>query len=144
MKGLRPVRAGGGVVFRPTEDSCAVLVVHRPRYDDWSFPKGKARAGEKEESCALREVEEETGLRCTPGPELRSTTYLDRKGRTKTVRYWAMKPLDGEFAPGDEVDEIRWLSPAQAAELLSYERDRALLNASERVLKDLARSAQNR
>jgi 8-oxo-dGTP diphosphatase len=103
-----------------------LAVVHRPRYDDWTFPKGKLRPGESFEEGALREVEEETGLRCRLGEELPSTCYRDAKGRPKLVRYWRMEPLGGEFAPNDEVDELRWVAPAEAAELLSYGRDRDL------------------
>jgi len=96
------VRAAGGVV----EQDGRVLVVHRPRYDDWTFPKGKALDGETDEACALREVEEETGLRCELGDELPATSYVDAKGRPKRVRYWRMQPLGGRFVPHDEVDEI--------------------------------------
>ena len=67
--------------------------MHRPRYDDWSLPKGKADEGESDAACALREVEEETGLTCVLGDELPSTHYRDSKGRDKTVRYWAMEPI---------------------------------------------------
>jgi 8-oxo-dGTP diphosphatase len=119
------VKASGGVVTRGGE----VALVHRPRYDDWSFPKGKLDPGETWEECALREVEEETGVRCRLGEELPATTYRDNKGRAKVVRYWRMEPLDGEFAPSDEVDEVRWVAPDEAAELLSYDRDRELLRA---------------
>jgi len=119
------VRAAGGVV----EQDGRVLVVHRPRYDDWTFPKGKALDGETDEACALREVEEETGLRCELGDELPATSYVDAKGRPKRVRYWRMQPLGGRFVPHDEVDEIAWLPPAEAAERLSYVRDLTLLDA---------------
>ena len=88
---LRLVRAAGGVVVRAGADGPEVLLVHRPAYDDWTFPKGKLDRGETEEECALREVEEETGLRCTLGRELGSTTYRDGKGRRKRVRYWLME-----------------------------------------------------
>jgi 8-oxo-dGTP diphosphatase len=77
----------------------------------------------------LREVEEETGLRCTLGEELPSTSYVDRKGRPKRVRYWAMTPAGGEFTPTDEVDEVQWLPVDTAASLLTYPRDRAVLDA---------------
>jgi 8-oxo-dGTP diphosphatase len=121
------VKASGGVVWRRGDDGLEVAVVHRPRYDDWSFPKGKLDRGESWEDAALREVEEEIGLRCALGDELSPTAYRDNKGRAKVVRYWLMESAGGTFAPNDEVDEMRWVSPAQAAGLLSYERDRELL-----------------
>jgi 8-oxo-dGTP diphosphatase len=121
------VKASGGVVWRRRAGGIEVALVHRPRYDDWSFPKGKLDRGESWEDAALREVEEEIGLRCRLGHELPPTSYHDNKGRAKVVRYWMMEPLDGEFAPSHEVDEVRWLTPADADRLLSYEHDRALL-----------------
>ena len=121
------VKASGGVVWRRRAGGIEVALVHRPRYDDWSFPKGKLDPGEGWEEAALREVEEEIGLRCRLGHELPPTSYRDNKGRAKVVRYWMMEPLDGEFAPSHEVDEVRWLAPADADRLLSYEHDRALL-----------------
>jgi 8-oxo-dGTP diphosphatase len=117
------VRAAGGLVVRGGE----VLLVHRPRYDDWTFPKGKADPGESDEDCALREVEEETGFRCALDEEIESTTYVDSKGRPKRVRWWLMHVLDGEFSPTHEVDELRWASASEAADLLSYDRDLPLL-----------------
>jgi 8-oxo-dGTP diphosphatase len=128
------VRAAGGVVWRRCgEGAFEVLVVHRPRYDDWSLPKGKADPGESDADCALREVEEETGLNCRLGPELLSTSYRDNKGRPKTVRYWAMEPVSGgdRFAPNAEVDEIRWLPAPEAVKLLSYDHDRPIVQAFE-------------
>ncbi len=119
------VRAAGGIVRRDDE----VLVIHRPKYDDWSFPKGKLDEGEGWEDAALREVEEETGLRCSLGKELASTSYTDSHGRPKVVRYWLMLPESGEFEPTDEVDEIAWLNPDEAVERLSYDRDRKLLGS---------------
>ena len=106
-----------------------IAAVHRPRYDDWSLPKGKLDPGESWEQAALREIEEETGLRCELGDELPATSYVDAKGRPKRVRYWRMQPLGGRFVPHDEVDEIAWLPPAEAAERLSYVRDLTLLDA---------------
>ena len=117
------VRAAGGIVVRDGR----VLLVHRPKYDDWSFPKGKCDAGEPDEACALREVAEETGLRCELLEEIGETSYLDGKGRPKVVHYWRMQALDGEFTPHDEVDEIRWETPERAAAILSWPRDLPLL-----------------
>lgn len=122
----RPIRAAGGVITRrsPTGET-EILVAHRPRYDDWSFPKGKAEPGESDEDCALREVEEETGLKCRLNVELSPAFYTDRKGRPKSVRYWAMEPVGGEFTPNDEVDRAEWLGLREALDLLSYDHDRA-------------------
>ncbi len=117
------VKAAGGVVRQPSGE---IAVVHRPKYDDWSFPKGKLDPGEGWEEGALREVREETGLECTLAEELPATSYRDRKGRAKVVRYWLMEPAGGEFASGHEVDELRWLPPADAADLLTYPHDAAL------------------
>jgi 8-oxo-dGTP diphosphatase len=117
------VRAAGGLVVRDGE----ILVVHRPKYDDWTFPKGKCNDGEPDDDCALREVEEETGLRCELLDEAGKTEYVDSKGRPKEVRWWRMRPVEGGFEPNDEVDEVRWVSPTEAARLLSYDRDRGLL-----------------
>lgn len=103
--------------------------MHRPRYDDWSLPKGKLDGDESDEDCARREVAEETGLRCELGPELPSTRYRDRKGRDKRVRYWAMEAGAGSFVPHDEVDEIRWVPLADAAQRLSYGHDAGVVAA---------------
>jgi 8-oxo-dGTP pyrophosphatase MutT (NUDIX family) len=122
------VRAAGGVVVRWNEEGeLEVLLVHRPAYDDWSLPKGKAHDGESDEDCALREVREETGVRCELGPELDSTSYIDGRGRPKLVRYWMMWPAAGTAQPYAEIDDVRWATPAEAAAMLSYDRDRAVL-----------------
>lgn len=125
------VRAAGGVVVRQTEAGRQVLVVHRPQYGDWTFPKGKAEQGESDEACAVREVEEETTLRCALGRELPSTRYVDSKGRPKVVRWWLMRPLDDpdRAGPANEVDEVLWLAPDEARALLTYRRDDVLLDA---------------
>lgn len=120
---VKRVEAAGGVVIRDLEGEREVALVHRPRYDDWSHPKGKLERGESFEKGALREVEEETGLICELGAELASTRYSDRKGRPKIVRYWLMTPRRGEFKPNEEVDELRWVSLAEAVELLDYDHD---------------------
>jgi 8-oxo-dGTP pyrophosphatase MutT (NUDIX family) len=117
------IEAAGGVVTRSGPDGVEILLVHRPRYDDWSLPKGKLDPGESHRRAALREVEEETGLRCRLRGEPCEVRYRDRKGRQKRVRYWAMEPVDGAFAPNDEVDEVRWVAPEKVAKLLSYPRD---------------------
>jgi phosphohistidine phosphatase SixA/ADP-ribose pyrophosphatase YjhB (NUDIX family) len=112
------VRAAGGVIVRSKpEGTLELAVVHRPAYDDWTFPKGKLQAGEREEHTAIREVERALG----------TTKYTDHRGRPKVVHYWVMRALDGHFEPCREVDELRWVSPRQAAGLLSYNHDRALL-----------------
>jgi 8-oxo-dGTP pyrophosphatase MutT (NUDIX family)/phosphohistidine phosphatase SixA len=122
------VRAAGGVVSRQSANGMTeVLVIHRPRYDDWSFPKGKVENGETERECAVREVREETGLVCEPDGELPGTAYTDRRGRPKTVRYWRMKLVSGEFKPNSEVDVARWVDLPQAARMLSYEHDLLML-----------------
>lgn len=120
------IRAGGGVVLRNGE----VLLVHRPKYDDWTFPKGKADEGETDEETAIREVEEETGLRCELVRELPSTDYRDARGRPKRARYWLMRPLAGEFTPTAEIDRVDWLPPEEAEKRLSYERDLEVLRAA--------------
>jgi 8-oxo-dGTP diphosphatase len=121
------VKASGGVVWRRGQRGLELALVHRPKYDDWSFPKGKLDPGESWEDAALREVEEEIGVRCRLGHELPPTAYADGKGRSKVVRYWMMEPLEGTFEASSEVDEMRWLGVDKAQSLLSYEHDRALL-----------------
>ena len=117
---MSEVRAAGGVVVG---EGGEIAVVHRPKYDDWTLPKGKLDPGEGFEEAALREVEEETGLRCRLGAELGEVRYTDPHGRPKVVRYWAMIPQAGSFRPNDEVDEVRWVDPGDAAELLTHDRD---------------------
>ncbi len=123
------VHAGGGLVMRPGPGGMPeIIVVHRPGYDDWTLPKGKlVNETEDGQEAALREVEEETGLRCRLGRPVGTTHYIDHKGRAKVARYWEMRPLRGHFEPNREVDEMRWLTVHEALELLSYEHDRELL-----------------
>ncbi len=124
------IRAAGGVVVREQRGRHEVVVVHRPKYDDWTLPKGKAHPGESDEDCAVREVQEETGLRCTRERELQSSSYKDSAGRPKVVRYWLMRPNGGKLRPCDEVDEARWVSWDEAERMLSYQRDLEILHSA--------------
>jgi len=135
MAEQREVYAAGGVVWRRAADGIEVVLVHRPRYDDWSLPKGKLDPGEGFEEAALREVEEETGIRCRLGDELPEVRYRDKKDRPKLVRYWDMEPVGGrDFEPNEEVDELRWAGLDDAHALLSYDFDRELLaDAARRI-----------
>jgi 8-oxo-dGTP diphosphatase len=128
-EGKPEILAAGGVVWRRDGDGrLEVAVIYRPKYDDWTLPKGKLDPGESFEEAALREVEEETGLRCKPLSELPHVSYLDRKARRKLVRYWLMEPLEGKFEPHGEVDELRWVTPAEADEQLTYPHDKQLVH----------------
>ncbi|MDQ6927493.1 MAG: NUDIX hydrolase [Actinomycetota bacterium] len=130
VKSRDEVRAAGGVVLRAGADGeLEVLLVHRPKYDDWTIPKGKLEEGETDLEAAVREVEEETGSRCDVGRELPSVSYDDRNGHHKTVRYWEMRPSGGQFAPTSEVDEAQWVPLSRASRLLTYDRDRTVLKA---------------
>jgi 8-oxo-dGTP diphosphatase len=114
------VEAAGGVVVRDGR----VALIHRPKYDDWTLPKGKADPGETDEDCARREVQEETSLLCELGDELAVSEYHDAAGRPKRVRYFAMTPPAGaEAKPQNEIDAVRWLTPERARAELSYRRD---------------------
>jgi 8-oxo-dGTP pyrophosphatase MutT (NUDIX family) len=129
------VLAAGGIVLRNVAGGRReVAVVHRPSRNDWSLPKGKLGADETLEVCALREVEEETGLRCRLRRFVGSTEYRDRRDRPKVVSFWLMDPLDGVFVASDEVDEMRWLELSVALQTLTYERDRDLIATLDTVL----------
>ena len=117
------VRAAGGVIVRGEPDAHEIVIVHRPKYDDWTLPKGKVERGETDEECALREVREETGLSCELLEELESSRYRDALGRPKLARYWLMRPVGGELSPSREVDEVCWISLAGAEQQLTYRRD---------------------
>src|SRR3954452_17158088 len=114
------LRAAGGVVVRGGR----ILLVHRTKYDDWAFPKGKLEDGESWEDAALREVEEDTGLRCALGAYVGATHYELSEG-TKEVRYFLMSAI-GDATPQSEIDDVRWVSPATARKLLSYVDHRQL------------------
>ncbi|BBY78175.1 NUDIX hydrolase [Mycolicibacterium parafortuitum] len=123
-----PILAAGAVLWRPQDGTGApeIAVIHRPRYDDWSLPKGKVDAGETEPVTAVREIEEETGFRAQLGRRLPSVSYPTEQG-PKKVRYWAARVVGGDFAANDEVDELKWLPPDQAMAQLGYPHDRKVL-----------------
>jgi 8-oxo-(d)GTP phosphatase len=133
VKADSPVRAAGCVVWRTGDSEPRLLLVHRPRYDDWSFPKGKLDGGETALGAAIREVLEETGLRVRLGPRLPDQKYTVSAGQPKVVTYWAARAIKGssikDYEITDEVDTLRWLPASQARKTLSYPRDRTLLDA---------------
>lgn len=128
-----PILAGGGVLWRRTAgDGVEVAVVHRPKYDDWSLPKGKKDDTDADlRACAVREVEEETGYEVEVGAVVGEARYRSTAGggevADKVVRYWLLKAVAGDFVPNREVDELRWLAPERALGLLSYEHERVVL-----------------
>ena len=126
----RLIEAAGGVLWRPAEGGLGVEValVHRPKYDDWSVPKGKLLPGEHPLLAALREVEEETGYVGRLGRALGEVRYL-KDGVPKRVRYWAIEAVDGAFISGEEVDQLMWLPPREARLHLQPERDRPIIDA---------------
>ncbi len=133
------IRASGGLVFRTVRKRHQILVVHRPRYEDWSLPKGKDDPGESPQAAARREVQEETGVIATIVADLGDVDYQTPQGNPKRVRYFGMRATDiPEFAPNQEVDEVRWLAPDEAVALLSYRFDRQLV--SDVDLTNLTRS----
>ncbi|MGW1005363.1 NUDIX hydrolase [Streptomyces sp. NPDC002520] len=122
------VEAAGCVLWRRSASGTVELgLVFRPRWSDWSWPKGKLKKGETAREAALREVEEETGHTCRLGSDLPTSRYVDHAGRDKVVTYWTAETTGGAFAPNDEVSELLWLSPDEAGDLLTYERDRELI-----------------
>jgi 8-oxo-dGTP diphosphatase len=127
------LRAAGGVLWRrDPSGATTIALVHRPRYDDWSLPKGKLDSGEHSVTAARREVLEETGITPILGRRLVCTEYpvsVKEKIVRKVVDYWAMRATEGEFTPNDEVDDLRWLSVEKATEAVSYRHDRAVLSA---------------
>ncbi|MEU7427892.1 NUDIX hydrolase [Streptomyces sp. NPDC040750] len=125
-----PVQAAGCVLWRrsPVAGGLEICLVHRPKYDDWSHPKGKLKPGEEPLAGALREVAEETGCAAEPDGELPTLRY-PANGRPKEVRYWAAEAVSGHFTPNDEVDRVLWLSPAAARDRLTQPRDRELVEA---------------
>jgi 8-oxo-dGTP diphosphatase len=111
------IQAAGGVLWRHGDSGREVAVVHRPRYDDWSLPKGKLESGEPHLLAAMREIREETGFGGIAGTSLGMTSY-DAGGARKTVRWWSVRLADGDFVPNDEVDELRWMSPQETQDVV--------------------------
>jgi 8-oxo-dGTP diphosphatase len=124
----KAVYAAGAVLWRPNGDPCApeIAIIHRPRYDDWSLPKGKLEAGETEPVTAVREIREETGFSSVLGRRLTTVSYPIEQG-IKKVRYWAANAVEGEFVPNAEVDELKWLPVSEAMKQLKYPHDRKVL-----------------
>jgi 8-oxo-dGTP pyrophosphatase MutT (NUDIX family)/phosphohistidine phosphatase SixA len=123
MSGSSPILAAGAVLWRRTDaGGVEIAVVHRPRYDDWSLPKGKVDRGETLPFTAVREVAEETGFTARLGAGLGEVHYAVLEG-PKTVRYWTAEARGGAFTPNDECDDLRWCTTDEAAALLSYRRD---------------------
>lgn len=114
--GDRVIRAAGGIVVRDG----SILIVHRPKYGDWSLPKGKCKPGESDEACALREIEEETGLRCEIERPLGESRYRALAG-PKVVRWFLMRPLAGEFAPHAEIDGVAWVPVSDVPDRVTFD-----------------------
>jgi 8-oxo-(d)GTP phosphatase len=134
VSSVKPIQAAGGVVWRLASGNdgtnLEVAIIHRPRYDDWSIPKGKLAPGETLLEGALREVHEETGHRVQPGRPLGEIRYLKKSGggaREKVVHFWAMRATGGDFSPSQEVDELRWMSLDEARKLVTRATDREVL-----------------
>ncbi|MBT2387235.1 NUDIX hydrolase [Streptomyces sp. ISL-11] len=138
MEELPIVQAAGCVLWRhdPTGEGIELALVYRPRWADWSHPKGKLKRSEHAREAAVREVLEETGMTCALGAPLPTARYIDAQGRPKEVRYWAARAVDGEFVPSREVSRMTWLAPDDARDKLTHDRDRRLIAALCSVLRE--------
>lgn len=114
------------MVWREGPEGVEILLVHRPRYDDWTFPKGKLESGECLIECARREVREEAGVRPIIGRYLGDISYNKQEGHRKEVHYWAMQTDGIEFVPSSEVDRIRWVHEGSLADQVSYPTERSV------------------
>jgi 8-oxo-dGTP diphosphatase len=125
------IQAAGCVLWRRSSaHQLQLALVYRPKWADWSWPKGKLKRGETHEEAARREVLEETGHTCRLGAELPSARYIDHQDRPKEVRYWAAEATGGAFEPNEEVSDLVWLTPDEAPERLTHERDRGLISVA--------------
>jgi len=141
---MERIEASGGVIVDMKNGKPRYLLIHRPRYDDWSLPKGKLDRDEKHRAAALREVKEETGLVCEIVAKLSPVNYLTPSGNPKRVKYWLMSPLSGTFARNDEVDAVTWVKRSQAMSLLTHVHDQAVLVEAHLIVKELRRQAKNK
>ena len=137
------IEAGGGVIVDMSKGKPRYLLIHRPRYDDWSLPKGKLNQREKHRDAALREVKEETGLVCDVLAKLSPVNYITPNGKPKRVKYWLMRAVSGEFVRNDEVDAVTWVKRTQAMSLLTHVHDQAVLVEAHLIVKQLRRQAKN-
>lgn len=137
------IEAAGGVIVDLSKNKPRYLLIHRPRYDDWSLPKGKLNRNEKHRDAALREVKEETGLVCNVLAKLSPVNYITPNGHPKQVKYWLMEAATGSFARNDEVDAVTWVKRSQAMSLLTHVHDQAVLVEAHLIIKELRRQAKN-
>ena len=140
---MERIEAGGGVIVDMSKGKPRYLLIHRPRYDDWSFPKGKLDSGEKHRDAALREVKEETGLVCDVLAKLSPVNYITPNGNPKRVKYWLMEARSGKFVRNDEVDAVTWVKRSQAMSLLTHVHDQAVLVEAHLIVKEIRRQAKN-
>ena len=137
------IEAAGGVVVDLSKKKPRYLLIHRPRYDDWSLPKGKLDSDELHREAAIREVKEETGLQCDVLAKLSSVSYMTPNGNPKRVMYWLMEPRSGKFVENDEVDTVSWLKFKMTLSLLTHVHDQAVLVEAHQIAKELQRQAKN-
>jgi len=140
---MERIEAGGGVIVDMSKGKPRYLLIHRPRYDDWSLPKGKLNRNEKHRDAALREVKEETGLVCDVLAKLSPVNYITPNGNKKRVKYWLMEARSGTFVRNDEVDAVTWVKRSQAMSLLTHVHDQATLVEAHLIVKDIRRKAKN-
>ena len=137
------IEAAGGVVVDMSKNKPRYLLIHRPRYNDWSLPKGKRNEGETHHDAALREVKEETGLVCDVLAKLSPVNYTTPNGNAKQVKYWLMQTRSGDFVKNDEVDDVSWVKRSKAISMLTHVHDQAVLVEAHVLVKELRRQAKN-